>query len=148
MIVTTPQDVALQDVRRGISMFDTVQAPILGVVENMSGYVCPQCGEHDPVFDSGGGRREAEATNVRFLGAIPLESDLRLSMDRGNPLVIARPDHAIAKTFASIAEQVMTTLTSDRAGLARRLFDFTLLIRHVSRVGCAEAQFGGTRCRR
>ena len=118
VIVTTPQDVALQDVRRGISMFDTVQAPVLGIVENMSGYVCPQCGEHDPVFDSDGGRREAEASNVRFLGAIPLEGELRLSMDRGTPLVIARPDHAIAKTFAGIAREIMTTLTADRAGRA------------------------------
>jgi ATP-binding protein involved in chromosome partitioning len=114
VIVTTPQDVALQDVRRGISMFETVQAPVLGIVENMSGYVCPQCGEHDPIFDTGGGRREADATHVRLLGTIPLEGDLRASMDRGTPLFVDRPDHPIAKIFGDIAAQVATTLRDDR----------------------------------
>jgi len=117
VIVTTPQDVALQDVRRGIAMFETVQAPVLGIVENMSGYVCPQCGEHDPVFADGGGRLEAESLHVPLLGSIPLESELRASMDRGEPLVLDQPDHAIARTFADIAGQVAAALQAPQASV-------------------------------
>ncbi len=106
VIVTTPQDVALQDVRRGIGMFATVQAPVLGVVENMSGYVCPQCGTHDPIFDTGGGRREADTLDVPLLGTLPIASELRASMDRGLPLYVAEPDHPIAHAFKQIAAAV------------------------------------------
>jgi ATP-binding protein involved in chromosome partitioning len=113
VIVTTPQDVALQDVRRGIAMFETVQAPVFGIVENMSGYVCPSCGEHDPVFADGGGRQEADALHVPLLGTIPLESELRSSMDRGAPLISERPEHPIARTFADIARQVIETLQTE-----------------------------------
>jgi ATP-binding protein involved in chromosome partitioning len=119
VIVTTPQDVALQDVRRGISMFETVQAPVLGVIENMSGYTCPQCGEHDPIFDTGGGRHEAEALQVPFLGTIPLESELRASMDRGTPLFVDQPNHPITATFVEVAQRVAATLTAHHAGLTR-----------------------------
>ncbi len=110
VIVTTPQDIALQDVRRGISMFDTVQAPVLGIIENMSGYVCPHCGEVDPVFGADGGRQEAEDLHLRFLGKVPIESELRISMDRGRPLVVDQPEHTTSRTFLHIAEQITAAL--------------------------------------
>jgi len=114
IIVTTPQDVALQDVKRGIAMFETVQTPILGVIENMSEYVCPRCGTHEAIFDSDGGRREAQALNVQLLGTIPLVSDLRASMDRGTPLFMDQPEHPVSRSLADIAGQVIATL--DRRG--------------------------------
>jgi ATP-binding protein involved in chromosome partitioning len=110
IIVTTPQDVALQDVKRGITMFETVQTPILGVIENMSEYVCPRCGTHEAIFGSDGGRREAQALNVQLLGTIPLVSDLRASMDRGTPLFIDQPEHLVSRSLADIADQVIATL--------------------------------------
>jgi ATP-binding protein involved in chromosome partitioning len=110
VIVTTPQDVALQDVRRGITMFDTVQAPVLGVVENMSEYVCPRCGTHEAIFGREGGKREAAALQVELLGQIPLVGELRASMDRGMPLVASSPDHPIARIFGVIAERVASAL--------------------------------------
>lgn len=114
VIVTTPQDMALQDVRRGISMFSTVQTPVLGIIENMSGYTCPRCGEHDPIFDTGGGQREAEGLGVRLLGTIPLLNDLRASMDRGLPLVVDDPTHPVSKTFTDIAAQVVALLHDEK----------------------------------
>jgi len=110
VIVTTPQDVALQDVRRGITMFETVQTPVIGIVENMSEYVCPKCGTHEAIFGTDGGQRESAALNVRLLGKIPLVGDLRASMDLGTPLVASAPDHPISQTFAAIAELVVAGL--------------------------------------
>lgn len=110
VIVTTPQDVALQDVRRGIAMFATVQTPVLGIVENMSGYVCPQCHAHDPVFATDGGAREAEALDVPLLGRLGLVSELRAAMDRGAPLVVDQPSHPIAVTFRGIAARIASDL--------------------------------------
>ncbi|MCC6764193.1 MAG: Mrp/NBP35 family ATP-binding protein [Deltaproteobacteria bacterium] len=110
VIVTTPQDVALQDVRRGISMFATVQTPVLGIVENMSGYVCPHCNEHDPIFATEGGVREAESLGVPLLGRLALVTELRAAMDRGTPLVVAQPDHPVAMTFRELAGRIATAL--------------------------------------
>lgn len=110
VIVTTPQDIALQDVRRGISMFATVQTPVIGIVENMSGYVCPHCNEHDPVFGTEGGAREAVALDVPLLGRLPIVGELREAMDRGAPLVASSPDHPASRTFAEIAERVAASL--------------------------------------
>jgi ATP-binding protein involved in chromosome partitioning len=110
VIVTTPQDVALQDVRRGIAMFETVQAPVLGVVENMSDYVCPRCGTHEAIFGSEGGRREAATLGVQLIGQVPLVGELRASMDRGTPLVASAPDHPVAQSFLAIADRVRAAL--------------------------------------
>lgn len=120
VIVTTPQDVALQDVRRGIGMFATVQTPVIGVVENMSGYVCPHCGTEEAIFGTDGGRREADALQLDLLASIPLASDLRESMDRGFPLVIDRPDHPVTAAFATIAERVASALDAARDHAASR----------------------------
>lgn len=120
VIVTTPQDVALQDVRRGIGMFATVQTPVIGIVENMSGYVCPHCGTGEAIFGSDGGRREADALHLDLLASIPLAGELRESMDRGSPLVIDRPDHPVTAAFASIAERVSSALDAARDHAASR----------------------------
>ena len=116
VIITTPQDVALQDVKRGIAMFQTVNAPVLGVIENMSSYTCPSCGKREEVFGHGGGRREAHVLGIDFLGEIPLLPDIRVSMDRGAPLVVADAGHPASEIFVDIAARVLAAL--DRADRA------------------------------
>jgi ATP-binding protein involved in chromosome partitioning len=110
VIVTTPQDVALRDVQRGIAMFQTVNAPVLGIVENMSYYECPSCGTREDVFGREGGRREAAALGVEFLGEIPLVAEICASMDRGAPMVLVDPASPVGAAFAAIAEKVMSAL--------------------------------------
>jgi ATP-binding protein involved in chromosome partitioning len=110
VIVTTPQDVALEVARRGIAMFEKVNVKILGIIENMSYYVCPHCGEHDDIFGHGGGKREAERIEVPFLGEIPLFSDIRICGDKGLPIVVAEPKSKPAQAFVSCAESVMGQL--------------------------------------
>jgi ATP-binding protein involved in chromosome partitioning len=106
VIVTTPQDVALLDVGRGIAMFGQVATPVLGVVENMSGYVCPACGTDDPVFGEGGAARLAERFGVPVLARIPLVPAVREGGDAGRPIVVAAPEHPVSRTFAVLAERV------------------------------------------
>jgi ATP-binding protein involved in chromosome partitioning len=110
VIVTTPQEVALQDVKRGIAMFQAVNTPVLGVIENMSYYVCPDCGTRDEIFGAGGGEREAGALGIAFLGALPLVPAVRMSMDRGEPLMIAEPGHPVSRLFAELATRVTAAL--------------------------------------
>jgi ATP-binding protein involved in chromosome partitioning len=119
VIVTTPQDVALQDVKRGIAMFATVQTPVLGVVENMSEYECPRCGTREDIFGAAGGRREAEALGVPLLGAIPLVAALRASMDRGAPLVLETPEHPVAQAIFDIADRVVDALGMPNVATSR-----------------------------
>ena len=107
VIVTTPQDVALLDVRRGIKMFEEVGVPVLGVVENMSYLVCRSCGHKAHVFDHGGGAKIAEQFNLPLLGEVPLVRDIVAGGDAGTPLVIAQPDHPQSQTFLEIAQQVL-----------------------------------------
>lgn len=104
VIVTTPQDIALLDARRAIDLFDQVNTPVLGLVENMSVHVCTNCGQHDAIFGEGGGRAEAEARGIPFLGALPLDRALRESGDGGLPIVRAHPDSAPAKAFHDLAD--------------------------------------------
>jgi ATP-binding protein involved in chromosome partitioning len=113
VIVTTPQDVALQDVKRGIAMFHTVDTPVLGVIENMSSFQCPACGTRDDIFGHGGGRREAEALGIELLGEVPLVPEIRASMDRGAPLPAVDPAHPISRTFIEIADRVLAALDRD-----------------------------------
>ncbi|MCS6926962.1 MAG: Mrp/NBP35 family ATP-binding protein [Candidatus Binatia bacterium] len=103
IVVTTPQDVALLDVKRGIAMFRQVNVPILGVIENMSYYVCPNCGEREDLFGHGG----AGKTGLEILGEIPLVEDVRKGGDTGKPLVVQHPDHPIAQIFRQIALRVI-----------------------------------------
>lgn len=106
VIVATPQDVALSDVVRGVSMFNRLQVPVLGVVENMSYFVCPHCGERTDIFDHGGARRMAEKMNVPFLGEIPLDPKIRMGGDTGLPVSITEPDSAIGLAFRNLSQQV------------------------------------------
>jgi ATP-binding protein involved in chromosome partitioning len=103
VIVTTPQDVSLADVGRGISMFEQLRVPVLGVIENMSGFVCPHCGEVTEVFGSGGGRQLALARELPFLGEIPLDLAVRLGGGEGEPLVLAQPESPQAQVFEQVA---------------------------------------------
>jgi ATP-binding protein involved in chromosome partitioning len=106
VIVSTPQAVALADVRRSIAMFDKVKVPIFGIVENMSEFVCPSCGHVEPIFGVGGAEREAHELQVTFLGRIPLEPAVRKSGDDGTPVVISNPDSHSAAAFRHVAEEV------------------------------------------
>jgi len=110
VIVTTPQDVALEVARRGIAMFEKVNVRILGIIENMSYYVCPHCGEHDDVFGHGGGKQEAERLEVPFLGEIPLFAKIRICGDKGLPIVVAEPTSEPAKAFLRCGETVLRQL--------------------------------------
>ncbi len=106
VIVSTPQDIALLDARRGVAMFAKVNVKILGVVENMSYFSCPHCGERTDIFGHGGAETEARALGVPFLGAIPLHLEVRQAGDSGTPIVIADPDSPSAAAFRALAERV------------------------------------------
>jgi ATP-binding protein involved in chromosome partitioning len=106
VIVSTPQDLALIDARRGIAMFRRVNVPVLGVVENMSMFICPHCGTRSDIFGHGGARHEAERLGVPFLGEVPLAMDIREKSDAGAPVVATEPDGAHAKLFRDIAARV------------------------------------------
>jgi ATP-binding protein involved in chromosome partitioning len=110
VIVTTPQDVALLDVGRGMAMFAQVATPVLGVVENMSGYVCPHCGTEDPIFGKGGAARLAERFGVPLLAQIPIVPAVRESGDAGRPMVEADPAHPVSQRFAELAERIMAAV--------------------------------------
>jgi ATP-binding protein involved in chromosome partitioning len=110
VIVTTPQDVALADAIKGVAMFQRVGVPVLGIVENMSTFLCPHCGERTDVFGHGGGRAQAERLRVPFLGEIALDAALRDTGDRGEPIVSARPDSQSSEAFLGIAGDVMAAL--------------------------------------
>lgn len=106
VIVSTPQDVALQDARKAIMMFQQVRVEILGIVENMSYFQCPKCNERTPIFSHGGGAATAAKYDVPFLGEIPLNVELREGGDAGKPVVAGNPDSAVAQAFSQIAERV------------------------------------------
>ncbi|WP_408740942.1 P-loop NTPase [Acetobacter sp. LMG 32666] len=110
VIVSTPQDIALIDARRGVTMFEKVHVPVLGLVENMSYFCCPNCGHNTELFGHGGARREAEAMGVPFLGEVPLLADIRSSGDSGVPLVIGAPQSEGGKAWRAIAHTVATAV--------------------------------------
>jgi ATP-binding protein involved in chromosome partitioning len=106
VLVSTPQDMALADVIRAKLMFDKVGIPVLGIVENMSSFICPHCRGETPIFDHGGARLAAERMGIRFLGEIPLDLAVRQGGDAGVPVVEALPDGPQAKAFVAMAGQV------------------------------------------
>ncbi len=106
VIVTTPQDVALIDARKGLAMFQKVNVPVLGIVENMSVFVCPHCGTRSEIFKRGGGRETAEQLGVPFLGEIPIDPDVVIGGDAGTPIVVSHPDSAAAGAFKALAASV------------------------------------------
>jgi ATP-binding protein involved in chromosome partitioning len=110
VMVSTPQDVATGDVRRGVKMFERVNTRILGIIENMSGFTCPSCGDTHDLFGRGGGRRLAEELGVTFLGEVPLDRAVREAGDQGAPTVASAPESAAARALASAAEAVLDVL--------------------------------------
>lgn len=112
VIVSTPQDLALIDARRGLAMFKKVNVPVLGIVENMSYFQCPQCGTRSDIFGHGGARHEAEKLAVPFLGEIPLHMSIRANSDAGTPVVQSEPDGPHAAIYRGIATQVRDQLQS------------------------------------
>jgi ATP-binding protein involved in chromosome partitioning len=119
IIVSTPQDLALIDARKGLAMFQRVDVPVLGIVENMSTFICPNCGTETPIFGHGGARHEAERLGVPFLGEIPLDIDIRLTSDAGTPIVVKAPDGPHARTYRAIARAAWDGVEAARAGGAR-----------------------------
>ena len=120
VIVTTPQDVALLDVKRGITMFEQVNAPVLGVIENMSYHVCSGCGARHDVFGHGGGQQMARESGVPFLGEIPLLTAIREAGDRGLPIVAADPQHPQSRAFFDVAAAIETQMLEHAAGIEAR----------------------------
>src|SRR6201994_1691391 len=110
VIVSTPQDIALIDARKGIAMFEKTKVPVLGIVENMSTFVCPNCGHESHIFGHGGARAEARKMGVPFLGEIPLVPLIRQTSDAGKPIVVEAPDSAEAEAFRAVARAVVTSL--------------------------------------
>jgi ATP-binding protein involved in chromosome partitioning len=106
VIVTTPQDIALIDARKAVTMFEKVGVPILGVVENMAVHICSNCGHAEHIFGAGGGKRYAEEKGIPYLGALPLDIRIREQADSGKPTVVADPDSEPAKIYKSVARQV------------------------------------------
>jgi ATP-binding protein involved in chromosome partitioning len=106
VIVTTPQDISLADARKGFAMFAKVNVPVLGIIENMSYYVCSQCGHRDNIFDNGGGRRAADELIVPFLGEIPLTTNIRVSGDSGRPIVLQEDAPLQSDTIVRIARNM------------------------------------------
>ncbi|KAI5680131.1 hypothetical protein M9H77_01358 [Catharanthus roseus] len=110
LIVSTPQDVALLDAKRGVKMFSQVNVPILGLLENMSYFKCPKCGEASYIFGKQGARKTAEEMGMTFLGEIPLEVGIRSSSDEGVPIVVSQPDSVISQAYGAVAENIVTRL--------------------------------------
>ncbi len=116
VIVSTPQDIALIDARRGVRMFERVRVPVLGLVENMSFFCCPECGHRTEIFGHGGARLEAQRLGTAFLGEIPLLLDIRTTADAGTPIVAAAPEGAAAKAFAAVAARVWEKVSGGEVG--------------------------------
>ena len=116
VIVSTPQDIALVDARKGLNMFRKVAVPVLGIVENMSYFLCPHCGERSEIFGHGGAREEAEKLGVPFLGEVPLHLDIRTTSDSGHPIVVSKPDSAHAQIYKNVAGRVWKQLSANQRG--------------------------------
>jgi ATP-binding protein involved in chromosome partitioning len=113
VIVSTPQDVALEDALRGMEMLRTMQVPILGLVENMSYFLCPHCQGRTDIFDHGGTRKAAETHHVPFLGELPLDSKIRHGSDAGRPIVVAEPDSVHAEIFRAMCAKLVTNISME-----------------------------------
>lgn len=120
-IVTTPQDISLLDARKGLLAFNTLKVPVLGIIENMSYFVCTNCNQRHEIFRHGGGRRVAEELGVPFLGEVPLDPEVVIGGDLGRPIVIEKPDSPVARSYKEVAGQVaarLSVLNAQSAGPA------------------------------
>jgi ATP-binding protein involved in chromosome partitioning len=120
VLVTTPQDVSVGDVLKAIKMFERVEVPVLGVIENMSGFICPHCGEETDLFGRGGGQRLAERAGVPFLGAVPFGASVVGAGDRGRPTVLDSPDSPEGRVLQEIAEKVAAPASSRFSPISAR----------------------------
>lgn len=120
VVVTTPQDIALLDARKGFKMFEKVEVPVLGIVENMSIHICSECGHEEHIFGEGGGSRMAEQYGVDFLGSLPLESRIRAETDNGKPTVVAEPDSRTAQIYREIARKTAAKLSRQAKSYAAK----------------------------
>ena len=120
VIVTTPQDIALLDARKGLKMFEKVEVPVLGVIENMSIHICSECGHEEYIFGQGGGERMSEENNADFLGALPLDKRIREETDSGKPTVVAEPDARISQIYREIARRTAAKLSLKTKDYAAR----------------------------
>lgn len=120
VIVTTPQDIALLDARKGLKMFEKVEVPVLGIIENMSIHICSECGHEEFIFGEGGGARMSEDYDVDFLGALPLDKRIREETDSGKPTVVADPDSRIAHIYREIARRTAAKLSLKTKDYAAR----------------------------
>src|ERR1700676_4323741 len=116
VIVSTPQDIALIDARRGIAMFEKVQIPLLGLIENMSSFCCPTCQHVTPIFGHGGARLEAETRGIPYLGEIPLDIQIRETSDDGRPIVVSEPGGVQARHYTDIARNIWSAISLGAAG--------------------------------
>jgi ATP-binding protein involved in chromosome partitioning len=112
VIVTTPQDIALLDARKAYKMFEKVEVPVLGVVENMSTHICSKCGHEEHIFGEGGGQKMADEYDVNLLGALPLDITIREEVDAGKPTVVAEPDGRISQIYRDIARRTAAKLSN------------------------------------
>ena len=115
VVVSTPQDIALLDARRGVSMFERTRVPVLGLVENMSFFCCPNCGHRSEIFGHGGARAEAAKLGVAFLGEIPLLLDIRSAADAGTPIAASAPESEGGRAYAALAARVWETVAGGDA---------------------------------
>jgi ATP-binding protein involved in chromosome partitioning len=113
VIVSTPQDIALIDARKGLAMFEKVNVPVLGIIENMSYFLCPHCGHRSDIFSHGGARREAQRLGTEFLGEVPLDLAIRETSDEGRPITMSQPDSPYAQTFRDIAARVWAKVSGE-----------------------------------
>jgi len=120
VIVTTPQDIALLDARKALKMFEKVEIPVLGVIENMSTHICSECGHEEHIFGQGGGNSMAEQYDVAYLGGLPLDIRIRKETDEGKPTVAAEPESAISRTYRDIARKVAAKLATQKKDYASK----------------------------
>ena len=120
VIVSTPQDIALLDAKKGLNMFRRVDVPVLGIIENMSTFVCPNCGHETHVFSHGGAKREADKLGMEFLGEIPLDLEIRETSDSGRPIVVSNPESPHAEAYMAIAARLWTKVAAGLEGGARQ----------------------------
>ncbi|MGB1863773.1 MAG: P-loop NTPase, partial [Candidatus Puniceispirillum sp.] len=123
VIVSTPQDLALIDARKGLNMFKKVNVPLLGIVENMSFFSCPDCGSRHNIFGHGGAADEAKKLGVPFLGEVPLEMDIRETSDAGKPIIASAPDSPHAAHYRKIAAGVLDALDVGKADAPQIIFE-------------------------
>ena len=123
VIVSTPQDLALIDARKGLNMFLKVNVPVLGLIENMSHFICPSCGERSDIFGHGGAKKEAETLGMPFLGEVPLQMAIRETSDGGTPIVASQPESDQAKRYLEIADNLIASLEATQTQAPEIIFD-------------------------